>query len=39
MQRQINRLRRGMTFSIALGLTGLALAAVAFAVEKAFYAP
>jgi hypothetical protein len=39
MQSQINRLRRGMTFSIALGLTGLALAAVAFAVEKAFYAP
>lgn len=39
MQRQINRLRRGMTFSIALGLTGLMLAAVAFAVEKAFYAP
>jgi hypothetical protein len=39
MQRQINRLRRGMTFSIALGLTGLTLAAVAFAVEKAFYAP
>lgn len=39
MQRQINRLRRGMSVSIALGLTGLALAAVAFAVEKAFYAP
>jgi hypothetical protein len=39
MQSQINRLRRGMTFSIALGLTGLALAAVAFAAEKAFYGP
>jgi hypothetical protein len=39
MQGQIIRLRRGMTLSIILGLIGLGLAAVAFVLEKAFYAP
>jgi hypothetical protein len=39
MQGQIRRLRRGMTLSIALGLIGLTLAAIAYVVEKAFYAP
>jgi hypothetical protein len=39
MQGQIIRLRRGMTLSIILGLTALGLAALAYVLEKAFYAP
>lgn len=39
MQGQIIRLRRGMRLSIALGLTALGLAALAYVLEKAFYAP
>jgi hypothetical protein len=39
MQSQIRRLRRGMTVSIALGLSGLTLAAIAYVIEKAFYPP
>ena len=39
MQGQITRLRRGMTLSIMLGLTALAVAALAYALEKGFYAP
>jgi hypothetical protein len=39
MQGQIVRLRRGMTLSIILGLTALGLTALAYVLEKAFYAP
>jgi hypothetical protein len=39
MQAQIIRLRRGMTLSIIFGLTALGFAALAYVLEKAFYAP
>jgi hypothetical protein len=39
MQGQLNRLRRGMTVSIGLGLVALVIAAIAFVVEKTAYPP
>ena len=39
MQGQIIRLRRGMTLSTILGLSALGCAALAYVLERAFYAP
>lgn len=39
MEGQMRRLRRGMRTSVALGVVALTIAVVAYALEKAFYAP
>lgn len=39
LQGQLNRLRRGMTVSVALGLVALTVTAIAYVIEKTAYAP
>lgn len=39
MEGQMRRLRRGMRASVAFGVVALGIAVIAYAVEKAFYAP
>jgi hypothetical protein len=39
MEKHVRWVRRGMSVSVAIGLVALGLAALAFVLEKAFYAP